>query len=567
MKRREQSQTEQLRRALAEREAQLQEAQARLAALEGSTSLQVGRALAGAARQPARGLVRLPRELYRLWRGSGRSADPAAGPRGRAPEPVRSYEAERQEARLLAGQPAFGDDRIVVAGVLSAEARAALEPYARVIPLRPHDVQVVFDSADVDLVLVTASATRPGTPWAHLGDPAAVDRTRALRWVLEAASARGVASILVRDAPAPPALAGLGFDHVHDGDLGVPLHRYHPIAAEPERASGPVRVCGTGRPPHPLVAGGGDVLHADVRWEDLPDVLRTAAVAVVDTPALADRALACGARVLLADGSPGPGLPATAARAATGDTDLARAVAEGPLTPGELRLALRSLFLTRATPVLLTELLGRVRLLPGGGSRTQPLAGRDVAVLACPLDDTESLALADDMLRQRHQPAEIVVPASRADFAGVERLRAHGLTVRAVAAADPAQRWSPAEWARLAAAATTPWTALWDRPSGAAFLVDALCAAECSGADAVGAAVATAGGAEDGSDRDSDLGWAAAGQEYVFVNEVRPVLARRALVRRGLHPGVWSRHGARLLALGDLRPTGHDTAPDHAHVG
>jgi len=565
MKRREQSQTEQLRRALAAREAQLQEVQARLAALEGSTSLQVGRALAGAARRPARGLVSLPRELYRLWRGSGRPGERTER-KARTPEPVRSYETERQEARLLAGQPAFGDERIVVAGVLSAEARAALEPYARTIPLRPHDVQVVFDSADVDLVLVTASAARPGSPWAHLGDPAAVDRTRALRWVLEAAAARGVASVLVRDAPAAPALAGLGFDHVHDGDLGVPLHRYNPIAAEPERTPTPVRVCGTGRPPHPLVAADGGALPADVHWEDLPRTLRAAAVAVVDTPALADRALACGTRVLIADGSPGPGLPATAARTATAEADLARAVAEGPLTPGELRLVLRSLFLTRATPVLLADLLDRVRLLPGGATRTQPLAHRAVAVLAGPFDDTESLALADDVFRQQHPPAEIVVPASRADFAGIRRLRDRGLTVRTADAAAPGDPWSPADWARLAEAATAPWTVLWDRPSGESFLVDALCAAECSGADAVGPAVVPDGTGEARADG-TGLEWLAAGQEYVFVTEVRPFLARRDLVRRGLHPGVWSRHGARLLALGDPRPTGRGAAPDHAHAG
>ena len=565
MKRREQSQTEQLRKALAEREAQLQEARARLAALEGSTSLQVGRALAGAARRPARGLVRLPRELYRLWRGSTRGTGSAQRDRARIPEPVRSYEAERQEARLLAGQPAFGDERIVVAGVLSAEARAALAPYARIIPLRPHDVQVVFDSADVDLVLVTTSATRPGNPWAHAGDPAAVDRTRALRWVLEAAGARGVASVLVRDVPAAPALAELGFDHVHDGDLGVPLHRYNPVAAEPDRLSTPVRVSGTGRLP---AAGEDEILDADTCWEELPEVLRAAAVAVVDTPSLADRALACGARVLLTSGQPRPGLPPAAVRTTADGTGPARTVGEGPLTPGELRSVLRSLFLTRATPVVLSELLDRVRLLPGGGTRTQPLAGRAVAVLASPLDDTESLALADDVLHQQHPPAEVVVPAPCAAYAGVQRLRAHGDPVRTAAdlGVGPVDRWTPAAWARLARAATTPWTLLWDRPAGQTLLVDALCAAECSGADAVGAAV-LAGGSADRPARGTDLGWAAAAQEYVFVNEVRPFLARRDLVRRGLHPGVWSRHGARLLALGDPRPAGHDAAPDHAHAG
>ena len=551
MKRREQSQTEQLRKALAEREAQLQEAQARLAALEGSTSLQVGRALAGAARRPARGLVNLPRELYRLWRdSSSRSAGSTPKQRVRSPEPVRSYETERQEARLLAGRPAFKDERVVIAGVFSAVARAAVEPYARLVPLRPHDVQIVFDSADVDAVMVTASAAQPGNLWAHVGDPAAVDRTRALRWVLDAAAARGVATILVCDAPAPPALAGLGFDYVHQGDLGVPLHRYNPIAAPEDRAATLLRVSGAAPYCHPLVAESKGGVRADARWEELPELLRAAAVAVVDTPTLADQALACGTRALLAGTAPGPGLPDTAARTAADEADFIQAVAEGPLSPAELRLALRTLFLTRATPVVLADLLERVSLPAGGGSATQPLAGRATTVLACPFDDTESLALADDMFRQQHPPAEVVVPDSRAAFAGIQRLKDRGIPVRTVATA-PEDRWSAAEWAQLAAAATTPWTALWDQPAGEFFLADALCAAECSGADAVGPAVDPA----------------ASGADYVFVSAVRPVLARRELVRKGLPPQQWSRHGARLLALSAAGPAASSPVPEHTPGG
>lgn len=541
MKRRDQSQTEQLRKALAEREAQLQEARARLAALEGSTSLQVGRVLAGAARKPGRGLVRLPRELYRLWRGGGTGRATATA-RGTA-EPVRSYDTDRQEARLLAGRAVSGDDRIVIAGVLSAEARAALAPCARIIPLRPHDVQVAFDSADVDLVLVSASAAQPGNLWAHVGDPAAADRTRALLWVLESAAARGIPSILVRDANAPPALSRLGFEHVHDGDLGVPLHRFNPVAAAAERGTVPVRVGAAEGEPLPAVFADHGLVHAGARWEDLPDTLRSTAVAVVDTTALGDRAAACGARVLLVGERPAPDLPDTAVRPAAVPEDLERAVEAGPLTPGEVRAALRSIFLSRATPVRLAELLGRVRPVPGGGSPALALAGRTVAVLARPLDDTESLALADDVFRQRHPPAEVVVPASCAEFAGVERLRARGLAVRS--APDPGHSASdraPRAWAALAAAATAPWVALWDAPRGESFLTDLVCAAECSGADAVGPRSGGGHGAE------------APEREYVFVGEVHPLLARRDLVGRGLDPRVWSRHGARLLALRDLSP-------------
>lgn len=121
--------------------------------------------------------------------------------------------------------------------------------------------------------------------------------------------------------------------------------------------------------------------------------------------------------------------------------------------------------MTRATPVVLAGLLKQIPLPAGGGSTTQPLAGRATAVLACPFDDTESLALADDMFRQQQLPTEVIVPDSRADFAGIRRLKDRGVTVRTVAT-RPDDRWSPAEWAQLAAAATTPWTALWEQPSG-----------------------------------------------------------------------------------------------------
>ena len=219
-------------------------------------------------------------------------------------------------------------------------------------------------------------------------------------------------------------------------------------------------------------------------------------------------------------------------------------------TDRELRSVLRSLFLTRATPVVLADLLERVSLPAGGGSATHPLAGRATTVLACPFDDTESLALADDMFRQQHPPAEVVVPDSRAAFAGIQRLKDRGIPVRTVATA-PEDRWSAAEWAQLAAAATTPWTALWDQPAGEFFLADALCAAECSGADAVGPAVDPA----------------ASGADYVFVSAVRPVLARRELVRKGLPPQQWSRHGARLLALSAAGPAASSPVPEHTPGG
>ncbi|MFC3997071.1 hypothetical protein ACFOVU_14155 [Nocardiopsis sediminis] len=575
MKRREQSQTEQLRQALSEREAQLQEAQTRLAALEGSTSLQVGRALTAAAKRPGRGLIKLPRDLFRLWRRSGTSAQGTG--RRRRSEPVRSYDAERQEARLLSGTIGVREDKLVVAGVLSPEVQAALEPYVRVIPLRPQDAQVVLDSVDVDVVCVAASATAPGSLWAHAGDPAVADRTRTLNWVVESAAGRGTPTVLLADAPAPPALRTLAFDHIHEGDTGVPLHRFNPIAAEPEREPEPAYLPSAGHEGpvvHRLVETLDGVRRLDPRWDDLPGVLRAATGVVVDDAGLADRALVCGARALLIgdrrtgrNPAGGPSLhsvPADAGALRSGDAarELARMRESGQLTAEELRLALRSVFLTDATPVRLAEILGKVAFAPGSGSASLPLRGRESAIVACPADDNASLALAGDVLGQVHAPVEVVVPEAAAHFAGVERLRSHGLPLRIADGMAAVAAPGPADWARLAQAATAPWAALWRGSRGEAFLADLLCAAECSGADAVGPAISAWRG--DGAPEGDPVDRAIADQEYVFVSAIQPHLARRELLARGIQPGVWNRHGARLLALG---PVGDHREPaDHART-
>ncbi|GAA4914235.1 hypothetical protein [Streptomonospora salina] len=586
MKRRELSHTEQLRQALSEREAQLQEAKARLAALEGSTSLQVGRALTAAAKRPGRGLVQLPREMFRLWRKAGRTG-PATG-RGTKAQPVRSFDAEREEARLLSGGVGVRDSRLVVAGVLAPEIRAALAPYVRVVPLRPQDAQAAFESVDVDIVCVSASAAAPGSLWAHAGDPAVGDRTRVLNWVIDSAQARGVPTVLIADAPAPPGLAALDFDHVHRGDAGVPLHLFNPVAAEPERASEPAYV------PSPAPAGvvadrlverlseDGMRRLAGVREDaqELPARLRACSGVVVGDTALADRALACGARALLlgdtargADEGAGErdttlrsvATDVRALRSGAATDELARLRAAGPLTSEELRLVLRSVFLTDATPVRLAEIFGRLGFAPGSGSPSLPLKNRRTALLALPGDDAESLALAGDALQQSHPPFEVVVPDSAAGLAGIERLHAHGVPVRTVPGAAPVGAPQPEDWARLARAADVPWTALWDGPRGEHFLADLLCAAECSDADAVGPAVAGPQPQPPGDAADA-VGHAAAEQEYVFVSSVAPELARRELVCRALHPGVWNRHGARLLALAPVLGPGASRSEPEART-
>jgi hypothetical protein len=190
-----------LKAALADREARVRILEARVAALESSTSLRVGRAVTDAARQPGKGVVRLPKELYRMWRHRG------------TPTKITSVDARerpmfsaRDEDRLIAGAPATG---IVVAGVFGPATAQALARVAHVVPLMPHDAALVLDTADVDLVIVDASAGAPGGPWAYLGVPGVPDRERALLALMDVARDRGRPVVLLGTSPG---LAGLGWD-------------------------------------------------------------------------------------------------------------------------------------------------------------------------------------------------------------------------------------------------------------------------------------------------------------------------------------------------------------------
>jgi hypothetical protein len=164
----------------------------------------VGRAVTDAARKPGKGVVALPRELYRMWRHRG------------APNVVTSVDARerpmfsaRDEDRLIAGSVHTG---LIVAGVLStavAEELARLEDTVHVIPLMPHDAGLVLDTTDVDLVIVDASAGAAGGPWAYLGVPGVPDRERALLGLTQVARDRGRPLVLLG---ASPGLAALDWD-------------------------------------------------------------------------------------------------------------------------------------------------------------------------------------------------------------------------------------------------------------------------------------------------------------------------------------------------------------------
>ncbi|WP_243711230.1 hypothetical protein [Actinomadura sp. KC216] len=193
-----------LKSTLREREARLAELEKRLATLESSTAVQFGRLVASAARNPKSGR-RLPKDLYRLWRRR-HSPVPASGTSaggGAQPERV-----DRPEDRLLVAGPC---DTMIIAGVFGPGTAERLSEHAKVVPLYPHDAATVLRSADVDAVVVDATAGEPGGPWAYLGVPGMYDRDLALHELRRIAAARALPLVLYGAAP-PATLACLTWD-------------------------------------------------------------------------------------------------------------------------------------------------------------------------------------------------------------------------------------------------------------------------------------------------------------------------------------------------------------------
>ncbi|GAB2860086.1 hypothetical protein GCM10027074_29010 [Streptomyces deserti] len=204
--------------------------EARVAMLEGSTSLRIGRALVAAARSPGRGMTRLPRELYGLWRGRGR------GTTTRPVTPAREPDTAVSDGRLHLAHRALSSaprDRLVIAGVLSDSTAEDFAAEAVVNRLLPHDGRLLLERTDPDALVVQLSACCDAVgPWSLAGTGLAPDLDRNLAELIGQAKALGRKSVLWRDAPAAaaPGLAHLPFDAVVDGDTGVRLSRLDPVA-------------------------------------------------------------------------------------------------------------------------------------------------------------------------------------------------------------------------------------------------------------------------------------------------------------------------------------------------
>ncbi|MGP4008487.1 hypothetical protein [Streptomyces sp. 4N124] len=202
--------------------------QARVAMLEGSTSLRVGRALVAAARSPGRGTARLPRELYGMWRGRAKSRPHPAGRSAPVTASPQVLDGRFHLAhRALSSAPR---DRLVVAGVLTDRAAEDFAADAVVNRLLPHDGRLLVRRTDPDAVVVQLSACTGDGPWSPAGTGLAPDLDRQLAELLTEARALGRAAVLWRDVPAAdaPGLTQFAWDAVLDADTGVRLARLDP---------------------------------------------------------------------------------------------------------------------------------------------------------------------------------------------------------------------------------------------------------------------------------------------------------------------------------------------------
>jgi hypothetical protein len=555
-----------LSRQLRDTRMQLAMTQARLTALEQSSTMKFGRTIANAAKKPwPRGAL-LPRDLYRMWRERGA---PKSGAKNAATALASAQLADLSGAggRFLSaltapGALSLGDPALTLAGVaraggtstglvitgaLSALGCATLAPDAVVHPLLPHDADIVLEGTGADLVLIEAAALLPGAPWAYATDPAAADRGRRLARMIVMARSLGKPVILVRNVPAAR-MPGIGWlaascDAVVDGGLGVQLARFNPVGVTSARPTSPVYAGARDPRESPAVralldsltvgTGGADApvrLTGARSWRSLPALYRDHAVFVTGSAEQGREQLASGARVI------GPVGSGTGAGTIRGQLEAARGAR--PPGPAEIRGTLRDIFADHATPARLMEFT-RAADLPTG-----LVGARQIAVLTVVADSAQAGRLAAALLAQRLRPAEVIVaaPATAAptvrDTLG--KLTDHDIRVIVTDAPQVSGRGvGGREWTRpLARLASTPWLAPWTADGGQppAYLLDLACARECAQADAVG------------------LG----ASEYEFTSWLdEPALTRAALLApSGPAADDWGSHGLRLFTI-----TAERTAP------
>ena len=548
---------EKLIRQLRDTRMQLAMTEARVAALQQSATMQLGKAFVDAAKRPWPRGARLPRDLYRMWKDRGAPGKSGGATLAAALAKAQLADLQGTGARFLSIQTAPGvlsladpalvasgvaagaqAPALVITGALTPLACATLAPDAVVHPLLPHDADVVIEATGADLVLIEAAALLPGSPWAYATDSAGADRGRRLARMIVMARSLGKPVVLVRNVP-PALLPGLGWvatscDVVWDGGLGVQFARFNPVGVSATRSTRPLYAGDRDPREAPAVRTLLDHLTASSvpndpsftsllhltgarSWRALPELYRGGAVFVTASPEQAREQLACGARVI------GPVASGTSVAEVEGQ--LAAASAAPPLDAAQIRAALREVFTAHATPVKLAGLAKAAGLADGVSPVT---GGRQLAVLASIGEAAEAGPLAAGLLGQRLRPAEVLIGAASGLVAAVSEalapLRDAGIRVRVTDVPEGAER-------SLARLASSPWVAPVSpgEPLPDTYLLDLACARECAQADAAGFGAA-----------DFELTqWLA-----------EPALARRELFLPG-SPSLdaWGAHGLRLVTI------------------
>ncbi|MBI1379310.1 MAG: hypothetical protein GC157_17800 [Frankiales bacterium] len=569
---------------LSRTEAELRAARDRVARLEASTSMRVGRALVNAAKNP-RSAAKLPRQALRMWRMRGGRAGLAEA-RRRSGESTAAASAVGESARLVAWRGASLEPRTRVSllGVVREETEAALARHSFVVRAMPDDARPLFDRADPDLVLVETAVSASSSPWAYLGNPVATERERRLLGLVDAAQAVGRPVVLWRNTPvhetaalgdfaarcdlvvdSAPARSGgvawsVGVSLGDAVDLGAERDsrtavlyaggfdardtaRRRALLVEALEAAGAaltIRPRRGGVPAHGFPGLLGAAVGREVDAHGYAEACRRAAVVVAAPFVVPDSslglrdddllALASGARLVT---GPNRDLEALglggAVRVAPAD-DVAgtvrQAVADGPLTGAEHVAVLRALAESHTVAARLRRLVDRLGIDAEVGHE------RGVAVVVAPGTHIDVPRLVESVLRQRLRPTELVV--ARADVGSPSdllELSASGVAVRTVT--RPVVGYSD-----LARAVDAPWLAPW-RPGAAqpwadTHLLDLVVGAEAGDADAV--TLAASGGVR---------GTSALGED---------VLLRRSLVVSDdldvLDLAHWAGRGRTLVAVG-----------------
>ena len=530
--------------------------QARLAALEQSATMELGRTLVRAARRPWSRGVQLPADLVRLWRERGALTGPGAATLALASAQLGDLAGggERFLSALTApglaapgaAAPGWTPPGLVITGVLTARACATLAPDAAVLPLLPHDADVMLESAGADLVLIEAEAMLAGSAWAYAGDPAATDRGRRLGRLIAGARALGKPVLFIRNVPAhlAPGLdwVAASCDAVSDDGFGVQLARFNPIGLAGSRSGNPV-YAGPRDPRQALAmrtlldaiaadTGPGSVeVTGSLPWHRLPELYREHALFVTASADQAGEQLACGARVIMIGGERDAGTVPVGDDLVVDDLavlreKLAELEACPPRSAADTLPVLREIFTVQATPARLAAL---VKL---AGLGDDVIAGRRIGVLSRAADAATAAALSAGLAGQRFLPSELVVLAEAPDAASAE-LSARAVTATLTGLADrgvdvraiPVVTGEPSSWLRRAAtAARSPWVVPWQaqREYRDTYLLDLACARECAQADVAGYG----------------------GSGYAFTDALDPALARREYFAAA-DPG----HGLRLFSV------------------